>query len=412
MTSDTDKFQLNGGWRTNFIVLAITLTLVCVVAEVAIRSIFPAPLDTPWRHRVPDPELGWVIEPDLNYLYLLPEEKVIVKTNSHGFRDVEFAFSDFEAGPRILVLGDSFMEGYSVNFEETFHRQLTKMLAERGVTADSLNFGVGGYGTLQEYLLFMREGRHYKPDIVLLGFYPGNDFRNNLFALEKAAIGSNSNKVLSRPFLLKNSDDFMRLSRVDYQGAQERYREASQYRNSMWQRLRRTFRTLDLAGLAIDRYMLQKSKPVESAASKLVADYIKFGMHYCHEDALFSESLEVTGRIFQELKKEVDAIGAELIVFSVPALHEIYMNSSSTQAEDNISSPQICIEDAPGYQRLAAKLGSLDITYLDLLPAFRKASSSNSENLFRRSDLHWSPAGHRLAAEVVSSQLTSTLSPN
>lgn len=42
-----------------------------------------------------------------------------------------------------------------------------------------MNLGVGGYGTLQELIMFPTVGVDHEPNFVLLGFYE-NDLQNNL----------------------------------------------------------------------------------------------------------------------------------------------------------------------------------------------------------------------------------------
>jgi hypothetical protein len=55
-----------------------------------------------------------------------------------------------------------------------------------------LNFGVSGYGTDQEWLLYQAVGRRYCPDLVLVALY-GNDLREN------QAAAAPSPKPLFRP---------------------------------------------------------------------------------------------------------------------------------------------------------------------------------------------------------------------
>ena len=63
-------------------------------------------------------------------------------------------------------------------------------------------------------------------------------------------------------------------------------------------------------------------------------------------------------------------------------------------------SDRICLDRAPGYNRLANVLEKLDIPMVDLLPAFRAVMPEGHVQLFRR-DGHWSQAGHALAAKTV-----------
>lgn len=79
---------------------------------------------------------------------------------------------------RIASFGDSFTHASDVNNEETWQEYLGKDHPQLEV----LNFGVPGYGTDQGYLRYLREGRHYHPHIVLIGFMPENIFRHvNVF---------------------------------------------------------------------------------------------------------------------------------------------------------------------------------------------------------------------------------------
>jgi len=44
-----------------------------------------------------------------------------------------------------------------------------------GTKFQVLNAGVGGYSTLQEYLWLQVYGHALQPDLIILGFYAGND---------------------------------------------------------------------------------------------------------------------------------------------------------------------------------------------------------------------------------------------
>lgn len=83
---------------------------------------------------------------------------------------------------RIAAFGDSFTFGDEVGPDETWEAALERALAERGVAAEVLNFGVNAYGVDQAYLRWRRDGRRFRPDVVLLGFQPENVLRDlNVF---------------------------------------------------------------------------------------------------------------------------------------------------------------------------------------------------------------------------------------
>ena len=84
-----------------------------------------------------------------------------VRTNSQGYRDREWALAKEPGVLRIAVLGDSFTEALQVPLEQTWVNQLPAAMAAvpgchllngfpKG--AETLNFGVGGYGTGQSWL--------------------------------------------------------------------------------------------------------------------------------------------------------------------------------------------------------------------------------------------------------------------
>lgn len=99
---------------------------------------------------------------------------VAYRTNSYGARDKERARVS-SARSRHVVLGDSFVEGYGVAEGE----RLTDRL---NVNADEefLNFGTaGGFGTIQELVLYRTLAASFDHSDVLLFVLPVNDFSDN-----------------------------------------------------------------------------------------------------------------------------------------------------------------------------------------------------------------------------------------
>jgi hypothetical protein len=203
-----------------------------VLVELLLRYISPVDISNSFKHRIPHPEFGWVLAPNASYLNKMPEDTVRVTYNSAGWRDVEHSFKNNHGLFRVLVLGDSFMEGYSVELGDMFHRQIKQLADKENLDIEAINLGVGGYGTLQEYLVFRDIGQNYKPNIVLLGFYIGNDVKNNSFYLETGylpntkPIQAKGLKESSRPFLDPSDKTTWTISRVDYEGAWRRYSTA------------------------------------------------------------------------------------------------------------------------------------------------------------------------------------------
>jgi lysophospholipase L1-like esterase len=97
------------------------------------------------------------------------------QTNNLGLRRSAPTPTDKPAGiTRVLVLGDSQTDGY-VDNPESFSSLLETSLRAEGRAAEVLNGGVAGYSPAQEYLWYDVHGAELQPDLVVVGFYPGND---------------------------------------------------------------------------------------------------------------------------------------------------------------------------------------------------------------------------------------------
>jgi hypothetical protein len=126
-------------------------------------------LSEPRGYMAFDADLGWTNRPEAQ------SQDGLYRTNSAGLR----ANRDFapEAPPgvlRIAIFGDSFVHGHDVPLAGSLAPQLEELLVRNGTPAETLNFGVGGYGIDQAYLRYRREGPRLHPAIVLLGLQVEN----------------------------------------------------------------------------------------------------------------------------------------------------------------------------------------------------------------------------------------------
>jgi hypothetical protein len=116
------------------------------------------------------------------------EGRAFVQINSDGLRDAEHVIEKPDHTFRIAILGDSYAEAIQVPVEQTFWRVIGDQLADcpglKGKQVEVINFGVSGFGTVQELLTLKHKVWKYSPDIVLLAFLTGNDIRNNLRGLQ------------------------------------------------------------------------------------------------------------------------------------------------------------------------------------------------------------------------------------
>jgi len=100
-----------------------------------------------------------------------------VAINAEGFRDREFSPEKPPGTRRIVVIGDSVTFGNLLPVRDTYPKQLEALLRARGEPVEVLNFGVGGYDTLQEVALLEYKALRFDPDLVVVG-YSANDLSN------------------------------------------------------------------------------------------------------------------------------------------------------------------------------------------------------------------------------------------
>src|SRR3989344_96578 len=154
-------------WGGRLTLLIVSILVFFVLGEIIIRLLVPIEPPSPAMfQRLP-------ISPRL--IGLIPgfgSKDTIVKINSKGFRDREYHEEKSENTLRIAGLGDSFTFGGGVKTEDTYLKQLEKMLNSKSSSkpVEVLNMGVPGYNTYQELILLKEVGLNYKPDLVIVGF--------------------------------------------------------------------------------------------------------------------------------------------------------------------------------------------------------------------------------------------------
>jgi hypothetical protein len=115
----------------------------------------------------PDPVRGWRHRPGAAGSYGHGAWAI----NRQGLRDVEREVDPRPGVERILILGDSFAEGYSVPFDACVSQALERALGSDGCAAEVVNGGTVGYSTDQEFLFYRDDGARYGAAVVVLLLY-------------------------------------------------------------------------------------------------------------------------------------------------------------------------------------------------------------------------------------------------
>jgi lysophospholipase L1-like esterase len=154
--------------------------------------------ERPWYLKTVEyhPVLGWSGFPN----FVETHDGIRIQTNSLGYRDREPAAAE-DQKLRVLFLGDSFTWGDEVRDEERFTALLEASCGsqcDRLPMIQAINEGIIGYGTAQSYLQYLLTRQEHKFDVVILGFFSGNDLTDN------AAVDSHSGP---RPRLIRCDAD-------------------------------------------------------------------------------------------------------------------------------------------------------------------------------------------------------------
>jgi len=156
--------------------LLLGVSVFCLlVLELGLRLLSSQPIS----RKEGDPDLGWYHVPNTSFLYSRQEFRVRVDYNSWGMRDTKHQSLKPPGVYRIAVLGDSFIEGREVVLDSVYSKVLERHLRQKGVSCETLNFGVNGYGNDQELMLLKKYALRFEPDLVILAFCK-NDLLNNL----------------------------------------------------------------------------------------------------------------------------------------------------------------------------------------------------------------------------------------
>jgi len=369
-------------WRKAALALA-AFALAVGGVEAGLRLLFPQPLAE--RYAAPrtggplvriDPELGWTLRPNVVGLRSDEPWQKDLRTNALGFRDV--AHAGKAAGvTRVAVLGDSFVFGSGVRQDETLTHQLATRL---GPSFEVVNLGVPGYGTDQDLLTLRRWGPRLAPDVVLMGFF-WNDIMENasakIYEMEKPR------------FLL--SDGTLTLvpqGAASGRSGLARLDEILGSRSHFWSLVRRA---------------LGKPGGVEPEERPVMLDLSLRAAQPSRR-----VELELTWALLDAVALEARALGATPVVFTVPPRFLVDDAVKAKVLKVYGLGPDAL--DPDGFFRVKEACARHDLPVVDLLPAFGDATRAG-ERLFLSTGIHWSAAGHALAARSLETAVRAAAPP-
>jgi hypothetical protein len=339
---------------------SLLLTVVLLECALALLSHF---LDLPFsapKYRRPQQwkpfwsetmlEFGMWHQPNSNGAIKKGCFNVEYHSNSYGAVDVERERNS--SHPRIVVLGDSFIEGYGVP-QDT---RLTTIL-ERQSGIEHLNFGTSGvFGPTQYYLLYKALAAQFDHSAILVGILPDNDFLE-----DDITYGRSAYYDMYRPYFVEADSGY----KLTYFREHFPAGEIPTVR-----RVERFLREYSYAANAA--YWLWRVK-----AHQLRPD--GYSGYYDYSAAQLSRLRHVL-TLLREAAPQKD-----LIVFTIPRKGDFL------RAQDS---------PPPLRNELRKMSEQLHFQYIDLLPHMQ-STSDPVDALYLPCDGHWNEKGHQRAADIL-----------
>jgi hypothetical protein len=278
------------------------------------------------------------------------------QANSYGAKDVEREKTSTK--PRIVVLGDSFVEGYGVSDEKRFTNLLEK---ETGL--EHLNFGTSGsFGPTQYYLLYKSLAKGFSHDAVMVGILPFNDFFDDDYEFGKKAYPGRY-----RPYWV---GDYPNYRLIYFRDTLEE--PVTGVRKRVKDFLRGYSYTYNALLRGIEVLRLRRASPDE----KIYSGYYDFKQ-------------DQWDRLRYALEKiREESKGKKMFVFTMPVSGDLIRYRAKGKTIPPLSE---------ALDRWSKEHG---VSYLDLLPEMDKRAA-DWKDYFLPCDGHWNELGNRVAADIL-----------
>lgn len=363
-----------------------------------------------------DPVLGWRKAPGKEgWLEKKGVYRVFEKINSKGLRGPECPYDKPEGEFRILVLGDSFVEGYFVSLEDLFIQRLEDALNARGDGRRYrvINGGTGGYSTDQELLFFQNEGRKYEPDLVLL-VVCCNDM---WFTTRGSFIGARGRCF--KPLFRLNGNQLI-LTNVPLpkftppRAKTRRNLTLKQWLNKnsiTYSFVRKELKRISwLNNAAIRMGLAQKEAPAKTVDGKAKEVEITsvpplLTVFQDPSPPQIEKAWRITEALLQELKRQVEMAGARLMILYAPIKGRVQWGARAEAIKRKYGLKDL---DKPS-RNLELICNKLSLPFTDPTGYFRQEIERCGEHLYYERDGHWNARGNEVVARILLEHIESNV---
>lgn len=350
-----------------------SLVFALVMAEFGLRMVgaySPASLHlSPPNAAMRDVETNW----DITYY-----------SNSQGLRDEEYSAAKPAGTIRVVVIGDSFTFGQGCQRGEIFPDVLEARLNAAGHHAQVINVSHVGIGPESYFVLLQSVALKYRPDVVVL-----NTFGNDASEVRQSPLPNRMVKSLSH-----SSPLFVLLRAL-------RYRTSAQAQGDFWTTVEAQAKDKSAAGAT---RLANFRKEHGSAPNNLVAALVSDP-----EEVARWIDTPVDGAGWSQFQDYVGAMasicrthGIKFVIGIIPDGAQVDPHQLSMRQKFGVPLRDGVLTESGNFQQLVHEYATAKgIMCFDPLAKFRAVGAG----LYFDSDLHWSPAGHKLYADLLADYL-------
>jgi hypothetical protein len=427
------------GWHRRLLITGGCLVAVLGLASLVMRFTVPPVLS---EDKVNHPLAGVWFAPNTPHTVqgINGEYRVAYRTDGQGIPIRTGSNAPRRGALRVMVVGDSYMQGDYVPMDQTMSVILEEEMREAlGRDVQVVNLGLNVTSPLNYAMTYRAFKDRYDPDVVILAFGPANDITEDarLYHDDRILYGPDGQpEAIKAYFDLKNSTFWLPF----YVGDQQAETplpylvDPATWKRGVLPVAGTLFRERLCAGLNWDATSWSLQIPPEEVVraplydgadlpcNSLEADLTPMCFNWAirenslirnNELAVYKESyrpedredIERTLSSIALMAEEVEAEGRIFVLLTLP--HGLEIEGEQQGIAGSLGVPPDTLIDGSAIHALVGDFCTeRSLVCLDLLDPFRAHQGSL---LFLRYDTHWSLAGNRVAAESLTDLLVPLL---
>ncbi|MBW1944382.1 MAG: hypothetical protein JRJ51_16305 [Deltaproteobacteria bacterium] len=358
------------GFLINLLLVLGSLLLVGIAGELMFRFLGGASFTAKYD-KLPqgplcryDPILGWSGIPYKKGSLTGDDDMAVmhVAMNGEGFFDSQHQVTKPPGKKRILFLGDSFTIGFGVSRKNRYTDRIGEYLSPE---YEVINMGMWGWSTDQELLVLKEKGLKYSPDVVVLAMFVDDISNCHLFSVNEG--------LFLKPRFFLAGENALKLGNVPVADN----RTKSLLYNIMTTRFYRLRNRLEMG-----------------------KEFRKLGFFAVFDKNFLKEyKYTLPLRLVSEVHGVSKSKQSKFLLVIIPYMDQLLDKKIYASGKGAFGIPPERLDLGLPQKVLKLYCKKEGIPVLDLLPVFRVRFSR--EKLFFRRDLHWTEAGHRLAAKSI-----------